>query len=121
MSIYSIRYPSVDFPYGDCAVDWDWHFKNQWARSGRQGSGSAWISEEGLDEKAYKEVLKHFWLEQWAEEYPTDRIISMSPRGLAQERRKKELEHGLEKLQMTSDTLGYHINAENHGSVERRE
>lgn len=119
MATYSVRYPSNDFPYGDCAVDWDWHFRDSWARSERQGMGSPWVPREGLDEKTYKELLKHFGLERWADEFPPDRIISISPRKLAQERREKELKHNLRKMEMTSDTIGYHARAEDHGSERR--
>lgn len=116
MGTYSIRYPSVDFPYGDCAIDWDFIIKNQWARSERQGVGCAWIPEKELDEEAYKKLLEHFELEQWADEFPPDRVILMSPRKLADERRKKEETFRLPRIKMINNTLGDYTPAERYGS-----
>lgn len=116
MGTYSIRYPSTDFSYGDCAVDWSWNVQDEWARSEKQGPGSPWIFEEGLDEKAYRVLLKHFGLEQYADEFPPERIVSMSPNRLAGERRKKEIEYQLPRKTMVSDTLGHYVQAEYHDS-----
>ena len=90
MSTYSIRYGNVDFPYGDRALDWNWMVRDAWARSDRQGPSSPWIPQEGLDEKAHEILLAHFGIAEWAEEFPPKRIISMSPRELAGERRRRE-------------------------------
>jgi len=116
MGTYSIVYPNYfDLSYEECAVDWNWHFRDKWARSKKQGPSSTWIPEEGLDTKAYEELLKHFSLEQWADEFPPEHIISMSPYELAKERRRKEEKYQLSKKVMTSDTIGYHAQAKDHG------
>jgi len=118
MGTYSVDYfpPEEDLLYLENAVDWDYHVRGQWSISGRDRSGCAWQCEKGLDTHAYKALLAHFGLEQWAEEFPPERIISMSPRELAEERRRKEETGALPKKEMASDTLGYNVRAEDHSS-----
>ena len=112
---YSILYcdPEQD-GYTQCAIDWSWRFKNQWARSEKDGPGSQQISIEGLNKKAYQALLKHFGFETFTKEFPIEKIIKMSPAKLAKIRRQKEKIHGLQKKMMISDTLGCHIPAENY-------
>ena len=116
MGTYSIVYYCEEGgnPNAQFAADWDWNVKGEWARSEKDGPGTAWITYTGLDEKAYQAILRHFDLEKWAEEFPIDRLIFMSPKELAVARRKKESECGLERKEMRSDTLGYHTLAEMH-------
>jgi hypothetical protein len=109
---YSILYRDPEQgDYTQCAIDWSWHFKNQWARSEKNGPGSQWIPRPGLDEKAYQALLKHFGLENFANEFPIEKIIKMSPAKLAAARRKKEKQCGLQKKTIISDTIGHHIPA----------
>ena len=114
---YSILYDGGEEGNVQCAVDWDWkrtpkRTPAKWARSDKDGSGGIWSSIEGLDDKAYRALLKHFWLEDYADEFPMEKVISMSPAKLAAARRKKEKLHGLERKTMESDTLGSHRSAE---------
>ena len=106
---YSVVFSGV---YGSRAVDWSWKIKNKWARS--EKNGSRWTHTEGLDKRAHIELLKHFGLKWWADEYPVGRIISMNPRQLVRERREKESAHDLKKMEIKSMTLGYHARAEDH-------
>ena len=104
---YSISYDV------ECAVDWDWRIKGKWARSDKDGPGGVrWYTTEELDDKAYQALLKHFWLEDYADEFPMEKIISMSPEELAEARREKEKLHELEPKKMVSDTIGSHRSAE---------
>lgn len=115
MGTYSILYEkSGQCGYVQFAIDWSWNVKNQWARSEKNGIGTVWTTFPGLDEEAYQALLKHFGLEEWANEFSPDRILSMSPQKLTAARRKKEAEYGLEKKEIRSDTLGYHALAEAH-------
>ena len=78
------------------------------------GPGTAWYPTEGLDEKAYRALLRHFGLEDYAEEFPLEKVITMSPAVLAADRREKERLHGLERKEMISDTIGSHYPAEEY-------
>ena len=75
---YSIGYkdPTAD---GPCAADWDFKTPGKWSYSERNFSGSQWYSTEGLNELAYQAILKHFGLEDYVEEVPLEKVISMSP------------------------------------------
>lgn len=114
MSTFSIRYyNSSDGPqYGESAIDWNWMIKNAWARSQRDGLGNRWQPEEGLDEKAYEALLRHFGLEQQETELPLERVITMSPSTLADRRRQMEQKLGLPKKVIANDTLGARITIE---------
>ena len=46
------------------------------------------------------------------EEFPPEKIITMSPAKLAAERRKKERKYGLERKEMGSGTVVYPLKAE---------
>lgn len=61
------------------AVDWDWRFKRQWAQSVQEGLGTRWETEKGLDKEAYLALIQHFGLERWKEEFPVEKVITMSP------------------------------------------
>ena len=106
---YSILYDGEEEGV-QCAVDWDWRIKGKWARSDKDGS--RWYTTEGLDDKAYQALLKHFGLEDYADEFSMKKIISMSDTKLTAARREKEKLHRLEPKTMESHTLGSHRSAE---------
>ncbi len=106
---YSIRYndrEKGDDAYAQYAIDWSWKFQERWARSSTDGLGTRWYPQEGIDEKAYRALLQHFGLEDWADEFPPEKIITMSPAKLAADRREKERLHGLKRQEMLNSTLG---------------
>lgn len=113
---YSILYSSgsIQNSYSANAIDWSWKIKGEWARSDKDGLGCRWYTTEGLDTEAYQALLKHFGLAQWAEEFPLERIKKMDSGELARERRKKEKEYKLPKIEMASDTIGSHDQAEDY-------
>ena len=112
---YSILYDGGekgDSTFVQCAVDWDWRIPDQWARSDKDGSGGAWYTTEGLDDKAHRALLKHFGLEDYTDEFPMEEVIFMSPTELAAARREKEKSYVLKRKIMISDTIGSHRSAE---------
>jgi hypothetical protein len=107
--IYSICYDGWeegDDSYSAYAIDWNWRVYGEWARSDMGGPGTPWLTTQGLDDKAYKALLEHFGLQDYSEEFPKEKIITMSPAKLAAARREKEKLHGLEKIKMANDTIG---------------
>ncbi len=115
MGAYSILYDGWeegDDAYAQYAVDWSFEIPGQWSRSDKGGPGTRWYCREGLDNKGYRVSLKHFGLEDYADEFPIERITTMSPKNLVIERRKREELHSLERKEMLSDTLGDHSPAE---------
>lgn len=104
---YSFHY---DFPENDdgteYAVDWNYYFAKKWNRSDREyGLGHQWYRHE-LDERAYTALLEHFGLSAWPDEFPLDKIQSLSPRELATARRQKEQALGLPRIEINSDRAG---------------
>ncbi|MEM7819390.1 MAG: hypothetical protein QXD48_01010 [Candidatus Aenigmatarchaeota archaeon] len=99
--------------FTEYAVDWNYAVPGQWSRSQKDYLGTRWYIIEGLDYKAYQALLKHFGLEDYADEFPVERIITMSLKRLVEERRKKEKLYGLNRKEVFSDTLGDHSPAEN--------
>ena len=108
---YSVHYDGDDY---QCAVDWDWRIKGKWARSDKDGPGNRWHTIEGLDDRAHQSLLEHFGLEDYADEFPMEKIKFMSPAKLAAARRKKEEVYVLERKAMVSDTIGEHRPAEEY-------
>jgi len=116
---YSISYDGDAY---QCAADWNWRrilgktlekTPDQWARSDKDGPGNRWYTTEGLDNNAYQALLKHFWLEDYADEFPIEKVIFMSPAELAAARRKKEELYMLERKVMVN-TIGEHRPAEEY-------
>lgn len=106
---YSIRYngwEEGDDAYAQYAIDWSWKFQERWARSNTDGPGTRWYPQEGIDEKAYRALLGRFGLENYANEFPLERVITMSPAKLAAARREKERLFGLERKEILNSTLG---------------
>lgn len=89
---YSIKYRVKG--YNLEAADWDWEHKGRWAVSEASNGGSRWWSrgESSFpdDPSAYIAVLEHFGLLEFWREYEVSEIMFMSPRRLAQERRRHE-------------------------------
>ena len=108
--MYSIVNPIPDPETGIVhAIDWDWEFKRQWARSTYEGM--QWEATEGLDEQSHLLLLNHFGLEEWKDDFPIERVIMVSPSELAEWRWHKEDIHGLNAIRMVSDTVGSRVNA----------
>ncbi len=99
------------------AVDWGWKVRGEWTGSNKEWTFGPWCQTK-FDEETRAGLLEHFGLESWADEFPGDRIIFMSPRELALERRSKEQKYDLPRKEMFSDTLGYHVKAEDHSDAE---
>lgn len=111
---YSIYY--LREGYETRALDWGWREKGIWTASYCEGLTVNWAPFDEERERIRRALLKHFWLENWEDEFSYERIVKMSPRELAKERRSREAEDPkhLLKVVMISDTLGYHIEAEDH-------
>lgn len=111
---YSIHY--LREGYETRALDWNWREPDVWAASCLEYAASSWYLIKESPEKIRSALLAHFFLTDWEDEFPLERIVQMSPRQLAAERRKKEAAEPTHLLpvEMKSDTLGYHVNAEDH-------
>lgn len=98
---------------GVLALDWSWLTKGVWTASMRDGV--EWCPCKETDEKTHAALLEKFGLEDYADEFSLERIRVMPPVELALERRAIETDHGLDRLEMRSDTVGYDVLAEDHG------
>ena len=103
LGVYSIVYNSKKNGSFTHAIDWNWQKAKMWACSEKEGS--AWYSSD-LDNEAYLTLLEHFGLEEWRDEFPMNRIISMNPQQLTGERREKEKLYNLPRMEMRNSTLG---------------
>ena len=104
---FSIRYNSKHSEaYTEYAVDWDWKFRNQWARS--EKDGIKWYPMEGLDKESYRAIIRKFGLEEERKTLTLEKIITISPKKLGRMRRKKEKSEGLPYKEIISDTVGDH-------------
>lgn len=97
------------------AVDWDWVYKRQWARSIKDSEASPWDSLPGIDTGAYHVILLRCGLLDWQKEFPSELVRYMSPAQLAAARRAKECLHNMGYLEIRSDTIGFRELAENVG------
>lgn len=118
LGTYSIDYCSKEAghdSYTQFAVDWNWKQKGQWARSIIEGGGGTpWVDYRGLDEEAYCAILVHFELQDWAGEFPMEKIIYMSPGQLAKARREKEAQLNLSRKEMVGHAVGNQVPAESY-------
>ncbi len=97
-----------------CAVDWDWRYRRQWARSDKEGD-IQWIPLKGLDDEAALLLLDHFGLLLWISEFPIEKVIIMSPAELLAARREKEIKLDLTRMEVVNMTQGFAgISAENY-------
>ncbi len=87
------------------AIDWSWEFKHRWATSFAEGS--RWVAEDVVSPEAYRMLLQRFGLDQWADEFPLSHVIEQTPAWLIEERRMKEAEHGLPRLEVKNHTVGF--------------
>jgi hypothetical protein len=109
---YSVRYSDSEGRL--YAADWNyWGYKLQWSRSQRSSLGWYPLGPR-LDEKAYAALIQHFGLEEFTENLVADDICQMSPRLLANLRRRLESRRDLPRLEIKSQTLGYNGEAELH-------
>ncbi len=110
---YSVYYtpPNAD-SYMTYALDFNFFKKGQWSPSQREGV--RWYESSESGEVMHKVLLEHFGLEDWKKEFPLKRIVTMSPYLLAMERRKKERAYDLPWKNILSNTVGYHVPADNH-------
>lgn len=97
------------------AVDWDWVYKRQWARSIKDSEASSWDSLSGIDIEAYHIILSRCGLLNWQKEFSSELVRYMSPAQLAAARREKERFHNMGYLEIRSDTIGFRELAENVG------
>ena len=112
---YSFNYKFED-DSNQYALDWGWMKKGEWAASVRDSV--RWDVCVESDEKIREVLLHHFGLTDYvgmcAEELSIERIKHLSPLFLALVRRRLEAEQHLPRHEMTSDTVGHHINAEEY-------
>jgi|SRR3989338_1516255 len=100
---------------GVFALDWNWmNGKGQWAASMKETN--RWDSYPETEENMRQALLNHFGLSDWTEQFSWMRIKTMSPRDLAAHRRTEERLHGLQFLEIKSDTVGYKVPADTHSS-----
>jgi hypothetical protein len=94
------------------AIDWNWNllYPRRWTHSIQEYGSPHWYSSEQFTDRDYEVLLEHFGLEDWADEFPPQKIITMSPAKLAAARREKERLFGLERKVMLNSTLGYGYN-----------
>ena len=114
LGAYSVLYQRNDDPGILYAVDWDWGAHRRWSSSEKDNGGIRWDPIGTFDRNAYEALLKHFGFENWAEEFPPEKVVTMRPKELAAERRKKERESCLPRLEMISNTIGAHVSAEEY-------
>lgn len=118
---YSIHYCIGD-ESDPHALDWGWvqhHGSLKHWTASRRCSSIQWevIQWEVFEEDLlmmHEVLLKHFGLTDWEDEFPPEKIVLLSPRQLAFARRAKEDEFDLEHHRIKSDTVGYHVHAEDH-------
>ncbi len=88
---FSIRYV-VEGDDDYFAVDWSWEEEGKWSVSCKEyGLGHRWEKWGTLDKnqssyiykKAYQALLKEFGLEEIKDDFPLEKIVSMSPSELA--------------------------------------
>lgn len=117
MSTYSIRYsdPERDVFCTERALDWNWLVKGRWACSEKE-IGSGWYPTGGgggmLNDREYQDLLEHFALEDYRDEFPLEKVILMSPAELVAHRREKEEKYGLARKEIVNQRLGDHQPAE---------
>src|SRR3989344_8775146 len=109
---YSIRY-NVGVSSIAFALDWDFTKRDMWSATSKDYGGAQRYSHEENNEKIHEVLLLHFGLKAFSGEFPIEKIKFMSPRALAEERRRIERDFCLPRISMTSNTLGYHIEADN--------
>ena len=92
---YSVKYRVKG--YNLEAADWDWEYKGRWAISESSSGGTRWwaCGENSFLYHPYAHiaVLEHFGLLEFWNEYEADEVMLMSPRRLAEERRRHEREN----------------------------
>lgn len=87
------------------AVDWDLWSGRKWDRSWSPASRMHWHPIRGLDEIARRAILERFGLWNWEREFPSHKIIFMSPAQLIAERKKKEALYNLPRLEVATDNF----------------
>lgn len=109
---FSVQYSGL---HGiSCAVDWNWRYRGEWARSDKEGD-IQWMPLKGLDDEAHILLLDHFGLNLWINEFPIEKIILMSPAELIAARREKETKLNLSRKEAVNMTQGFiGISAENY-------
>ncbi|VVB83049.1 Uncharacterised protein [uncultured archaeon] len=103
--VFSVRYDTRDNNI-ECAVDWDWEIKKQWARSEKEGA--RWYPIRGLDQESYLAIIQKFGLEN-EKNLSIEEVVNISPEKLGEIRRKKEKLERLAHKEIISDTLGEHV------------
>src|SRR4051812_11055788 len=78
--------------------DWRWPDKETaaWSQSDKEMSdGAGWSQPSPLTEEGRVEILSHFGLDQYENEFLLDRLLHMSPHDLLIARRDLERQHSL--------------------------
>lgn len=80
----------------------EWTRENGWTRW--EKVSVLWCEDcFDFDSQARRDLLRHFHLEEWQEEFPWERIFSMSPAQLEMARRSKEQQHRLPRADIFRD------------------
>jgi len=98
------------------ALDWSWQITGEWTLSSKEYFGTRWNFDgrlfNGLQHAiavyAHRALLAHFGLEKWSDQFPLEKISTMSPEELLTARREKEKLYALERMEVYNDTLGFH-------------
>lgn len=103
---YHKKTASALFDSDTFSADWNCWTAGQWAISSTENN-RIWYYESGLDKTGRNALLEHFGLAQWADEFPLEKMISMSPAVLIAARREKETAHDLPRLKVVTDSFGH--------------
>lgn len=114
LCVFSIKYFNPNYPDEVWAVDWNWQYPRQWARSWRELMSLHWTPLSGIDQFAYEAILTKFGLLDWAKELPPEKVQFLSPAQLIAIRRTKEKDLCLPRLEVFSETLGDYRPAEDY-------
>lgn len=104
---------------GRWALDWNFKYKDQWSMSFLEFGATCWEFYRGITKIGYSELLKHFGLLQWSEEFPLGVILTMSPAALTLERRSREKKYAIMRMDIKLYDTVFHtyIDAEKIGEL----
>ncbi len=95
MSKVGVQYYPIKLRYDEQGMPQaaEWISSSGWILL-REKDGTLWYDIHFIRQDCI-DILKHFGLENFEDEFNNERILSMSPAQLVRERRKKEEEHSL--------------------------
>lgn len=94
---------------GRWALDWNFIYKDQWSMSFLEFDATRWEFYRDITKTGYSELLKHFGLLQWSEEFPLDGILTMSPAALTAECRSREKKYAILRMDIKLYDTVFHI------------